>query len=64
MGEVAALPKFPLGRWPRAGGDYPDGPGVEVRNLTQLYQLVALSRSTVIVPESVGADLVRTAIRL
>lgn len=59
MDEVAALLDLPLARWPQADGDYPDGPGIQVHTLTQLYQLIALGRSTVIVPESASADLRR-----
>ncbi|MEU1184512.1 LysR family transcriptional regulator [Streptomyces sp. NPDC005820] len=57
--EVAALPELPMARWPGPDGGYPPGPGAEVRNLTQLFQLIALGRTTVIVPESAGADLRR-----
>ncbi|MEU0941396.1 LysR family transcriptional regulator [Streptomyces canus] len=55
--EVAALPELPMARWPDHGGNYPEGPGPEVRNLTQLFQLVALGLTTVIIPESAGTDL-------
>ncbi|MEU1512842.1 LysR family transcriptional regulator [Streptomyces sp. NPDC005811] len=57
--EVAALPDLPMARWPGPDGCYPEGPGAEVRNLTQLFQLIALGRTTVVVPESAGADLRR-----
>ena len=59
MAEVTALPELPLSRWPGPDGTYPEGPGPEVRNLTQLFQLIALGRTTVIVPESACADLRR-----
>ncbi|MGM0355299.1 LysR family transcriptional regulator [Streptomyces sp. ECR3] len=59
MSEVGALPELPMARWPEADGRYPEGPGAEVRNLTQLFQLIALGRTTVVVPESVGVDLRR-----
>ncbi|MFE7778756.1 LysR family transcriptional regulator [Streptomyces sp. NPDC057445] len=59
MAEVTALPDLPMARWPDPGGNYPEGPGVEVRNLTQLFQLIALGRTTVVVPESAGTDLRR-----
>jgi DNA-binding transcriptional LysR family regulator len=45
-----------MARWPDPGGSYPEGSGAEVRNLTQLLQLIALGRTTVIMPESAGAD--------
>lgn len=57
MDEVAALPGLPPARWPELSGSYPDGPGVEVHNLTQLYQLIALGRSSVVVPKSASAGL-------
>lgn len=59
VAEVTALPELPMARWPDPGGSYPEGPGAEVRNLTQLLQLIALGRTTVIMPESAGADLRR-----
>ncbi|WP_328647097.1 LysR family transcriptional regulator [Amycolatopsis sp. NBC_00348] len=55
--DVAALPDLPMARWPRPDGGYPDGPGAEVRNLTQLYQLIALGRTTVILAESCRTHL-------
>jgi len=57
MAEVTALPEPPLPRWPGPGGTYPEGPGAEVRNLTQLFQLIALGRTIAIMPESTSADL-------
>ncbi|QKV79919.1 LysR family transcriptional regulator [Amycolatopsis sp. Hca4] len=55
LADVTALPDLPLARWPGPGGAYPDGPGAEVRNLTQLFQLIALGRTTVVMPASGGA---------
>jgi DNA-binding transcriptional LysR family regulator len=55
--QVESLPDLPMARWPEPGGTCPEGPGAEVRNLTQLFQLIALGRTTVIIPESAGADL-------
>jgi DNA-binding transcriptional LysR family regulator len=57
VAEVTALPELPVARWPGPGGTYPDGPGAEVRNLTQLFQLIALGRTTAIMPESAAVDL-------
>ena len=57
--ELAALPDLPLARWCRPDGSYPDGPGPQVHNLGQIYQLVALGRATVVVPESAAVDLRR-----
>ncbi|MEV6520242.1 LysR family transcriptional regulator [Micromonospora chalcea] len=52
MAEVEALPDLPMPRWPRADGSYPDGPGPEVRDHAQLFQLIALGRTVVVLPES------------
>ncbi|MEU5811894.1 LysR family transcriptional regulator [Streptomyces sp. NPDC047718] len=59
MADVTTLPALPQARWPGPDGSYPEGPGAEVRNLTQLFQLIALGRTTVVIPESAGADLRR-----
>jgi LysR family transcriptional regulator, benzoate and cis,cis-muconate-responsive activator of ben and cat genes len=37
MADVATLPELPLARWPSVDGKFPEGPGAEVRNLTQLF---------------------------
>ena len=55
--EVAGLLELPLARWPGSDGTYPEGPGVQVRNLTQLFQLIALGRTSVLVPESASVGL-------
>ncbi len=55
--DVSALPDLPLARWPRADGSYPEGPGAEVHNQTQLFQLIALGRTTVVLPDSCRANL-------
>ncbi|MGY4913382.1 LysR family transcriptional regulator [Micromonospora aurantiaca (nom. illeg.)] len=52
MADVEALPGLPLPRWPLPDGTYPDGPGPEVRDHSQLLQLVALGRTAVVLPES------------
>ncbi|MDS0133179.1 MULTISPECIES: LysR family transcriptional regulator [unclassified Amycolatopsis] len=57
LAEVTSLPELPLARWPGPGGTYPDGPGAEVRNQTQLFHLIALGRTTVVMPESSRAAL-------
>ncbi|MFG3234542.1 LysR family transcriptional regulator [Streptomyces antibioticus] len=59
MADVTTLPELPPARWPGPDGSYPEGPGAEIRNLTQLFQLIALGRTTVVVPESAAADLRR-----
>lgn len=52
MAEVKALPDLPLPRWPRPDGTYPDGPGPPVRDTAQLLQLIALGRTTAVLPEA------------
>ncbi len=59
VAEVTGLPEPPMARRRGDDGSYPEGPGAEVRNLTQLFQLIALGRTTVIVPESAGTGLCR-----
>jgi LysR family transcriptional regulator, benzoate and cis,cis-muconate-responsive activator of ben and cat genes len=57
MAEVTALPDLPMPRWPRRDGTYPTGPGPEVRDHTQLLQLIALGRASAVLPESCRAQL-------
>ncbi|SCD84308.1 regulatory helix-turn-helix protein, lysR family [Streptomyces sp. Termitarium-T10T-6] len=57
--EVTAAPGPPPARWPAPDGSCPEGPGVAVRNLTQLFQLIALGRATVVLPASAAVDLRR-----
>ncbi|MEV6217204.1 LysR family transcriptional regulator [Nocardia sp. NPDC051833] len=57
MAEVDALTDLPLPRWPRRDGSYPDGPGPQVRDHTQLAQLITLGRACAVVPESLRAQL-------
>jgi DNA-binding transcriptional LysR family regulator len=52
MVDVAALPGLPMPRWPGPDGGYPDGPGPEVHDHTQLLQLIALGRATAVLPDS------------
>lgn len=59
LADVSALPGLPMPRWPRADGTYPGGPGPEVRDGTQLYQLIALGRASAILPESCRSHLRR-----
>jgi DNA-binding transcriptional LysR family regulator len=49
MADVADLPE--IARWPNPDGTYPDGPGLEVRNLTQLFQMISLGRAVAVLPE-------------
>lgn len=55
--EVNALADLPLPRWPRPDGSYSDSPGPQVRDHTQLFQLIALGRACAFVPESVRTGL-------
>ncbi|QCW49376.1 LysR family transcriptional regulator [Nocardioides dongxiaopingii] len=57
VAEAASIPDLPLPRWPHLDGSYPDGPGPELRDLTQVLQLVRLGRAAVVLPEAVRADL-------
>ena len=57
MAEVNALTDLPLPRWPRRDGSYPDGPGPQVRDHTQLTQLIALGRACALMPESLRTQL-------
>jgi DNA-binding transcriptional LysR family regulator len=57
VAEASALPGLPLPRWPHLDGSYPDGPGPELRDLTQVLQLVRLGRTAIMLPESATAGL-------
>lgn len=57
LAEIEALPGLPLPRWPDRDGRYPEGPGPEVQDLTQLMQLIALGRACAILPDSVRGQL-------
>ncbi|MEV6244453.1 LysR family transcriptional regulator [Lentzea sp. NPDC051838] len=46
-----------LARWPEPDGSYLDGPGVEVHDLTQLFQMISLGRAIAVMPEVVRAGL-------
>ena len=52
LADVGAVPDLPLPRWPRSDGSYPDGPGPQVHNHEQLYQLIALGQTLAVLPES------------
>lgn len=57
LGDLADVPDLPPPRWPLPDGTYPPGPGPEVRDHTQLLQLVSLGRTLVVLPESVRSQL-------
>jgi LysR family transcriptional regulator, benzoate and cis,cis-muconate-responsive activator of ben and cat genes len=48
---------LPLPRWPRGDGSAPAGPGPQVRDHTQLFQLIALGRTAAVLPASAQAQL-------
>jgi DNA-binding transcriptional LysR family regulator len=51
LAEISDVPDLPLARWP-SNGTYPPGPGPEIRDQTQLAQLIALGRTVAVLPES------------
>lgn len=57
VAEATSIPGLPLPRWPHLDGSYPDGPGPELRDLTQVLQLVELGRTAVVLPDSARANL-------
>jgi LysR family transcriptional regulator, benzoate and cis,cis-muconate-responsive activator of ben and cat genes len=57
VAEATSIPELPLPRWPNLDGTYPDGPGPELRDLTQVLQLVRLGRTAIVLPESARANL-------
>lgn len=57
LADVEALPGMPLPRWPDGSGAYPDGPGPEAHDVTQLYQLIALGRAVAVLPDSCRAQI-------
>lgn len=57
MADVNGLTDLPLPRWPRRDGRYADGPGPEVRDHTQLTQLITLGRACALMPESLRRQL-------
>lgn len=57
VAEARAIPGLPLPRWPNVDGTYPEGPGPELRDLTQILQLVRLGRTAIMLPESAVANL-------
>lgn len=57
LAEINAQTDLPLPRWPGRDGSHPDGPGPQVRDHTQLFQLIALGLACAVVPESLRAEL-------
>jgi len=52
VAEATSIPDLPPPRWPRLDGTYPDARGPEMRDLTQVLQLVRLGRASIVLPES------------
>jgi len=57
VADARSIPDLPPPRWPRLDGTYPEGPGPELRDLTQVLQLVRLGRASIMLPESSRASL-------
>ena len=57
VAEASSIPGLPRPRWPRLDGSYPEGDGPELRDLTQVLQLVRLGRTAIVLPESARATL-------
>ncbi|MBZ5737158.1 LysR family transcriptional regulator [Nocardioides mangrovi] len=57
VAEASSIPDLPLPRWPNLDGSYPDGPGPELRDMTQILQLIRLGRAAIVLPESVRASV-------
>lgn len=57
MADIEALTDPPLPRWPEPDGSYPDGPGPQVRDHTQLLQLISLGLACAVMPDSLRSQL-------
>ncbi|MEQ6903673.1 LysR family transcriptional regulator [Nocardioides sp. YIM 152588] len=57
LAEATSLPGLPIPRWPRIDGSYPEGPGPELHDVTQVLQLVRLGRTSIVLPDSARANL-------
>ncbi|MFB7843496.1 LysR family transcriptional regulator [Microbacterium sp. NPDC056052] len=57
LAEADALADLPLPRWPEPDGSYPEGPGPQVRDHTQLLQLISLGLACAVAPESLQSQL-------
>ena len=57
VAEATSIPELPTPRWPKLDGTYPAGPGPELRDLTQVLQLVRLGRTAIVLPESARVNL-------
>lgn len=57
VAEATSIPDLPMPRWPHLDGTYPEGAGPELRDLTQVLQLVRLGRAAIVLPESARTHL-------
>ncbi|WP_188778350.1 LysR family transcriptional regulator [Marmoricola endophyticus] len=57
VAEASSIPDLPLPRWPNLDSSYPDGPGPELFDLTQVLQLVRLRRTAIMLPASAQENL-------
>ncbi|GAA2586596.1 LysR family transcriptional regulator [Winogradskya consettensis] len=57
MADVTGLAALPMPRWPDRDGSYAPGPGPEVRDHTQLIQLITLGRTMMVAPETSRTQL-------
>lgn len=57
LAELDEQVGLPAPRWPGPDGRYPDGPGPEVLDHTQLMQLISLGRTYFLAPASAAAQL-------
>lgn len=57
LADVTALQDLPMPRWPRGDGTYPEGPGPQIHDHGQLYQLIGLGRTLAVLPDSCRVEL-------
>ncbi|MDG6106379.1 LysR family transcriptional regulator [Dactylosporangium aurantiacum] len=57
MADISDLPDLPLARWPRPDGTYAPGPGPQIRDQSQLAQLIALGHTAAVLCASSRAWL-------
>lgn len=55
--DLSASADLPVPRWPDPDGNYPDGPGPAIESHAQLLQLISLSRTYMVAPESCRVQL-------
>jgi hypothetical protein len=57
LADVSSLPDLPLARWPGPGGVYPAAWERRCATWRNWHRLIALGRTTVVMPESIRAGL-------